>query len=105
MKKNGKELDALDKESESHYAKEILCYWDNTQSSIDEVKNLRGSIRNLLVQLLEETKAKGVKSRRSKLGYLILYLRRFFAFVMYLSLQGASFAVIVFGTINYKSLF
>ncbi len=102
--KNGKELDALDKESESHYAKEILCYWDNTQSSIDEVKNLRGSIRNLLVQLLEETKAKGVKSRRSKLGYLILYLRRFFAFVMYLSLQGASFAVIVFGTINYKSL-
>lgn len=102
--KNGKELDALDKESESHYAKEILCYWDNTQSSIDEVKNCRGSIRNLLIQLLEETKAKGVKSRRSKLGYLILYLRRFFAFVMYLSLQGASFAVIVFGTIYYKSL-
>jgi len=98
--KSGKELDALDKESESHYAKEVLCYWDNTQSSIDEVKNLRGSIRNLLVQLLEETEAKGVKSRRSKLGYLILYLRRFFVLVIYLSLQGASFTVIVFGIIT-----
>jgi len=102
--KNGKELDALDKESESHYAKEVLCYWDNTQSSLDEVKNLRGSIRNLLVQLLEETKAKGVKSRRSKLGYFMLYMRRFFAFIIYLSLQGASFAVIVFGITSYEKV-
>ena len=85
-----KELDAMEKENESPYAKEVFCSWDFAMTSKQESETYSGSLVQTFMLLLDETRMKGIKKARTNLALGLLYIRRIIAGVVYAAVQFAA---------------
>lgn len=102
--KNMKEVDALEVGNENPYAKEVLCAWDFSVTSQQEADDQYSSLANKYTAQLEETRTNGVKAARTRTDLFLLYSRRFLGFCLYVGVQAAAFAAIIFLTINGDSV-
>jgi hypothetical protein len=99
-----KELDSLENADHCPYMKETLCVWDFGLTNKAEVSDLQGSIANNFMQMIEETKTNGVKKGRTQVETVVLYFKRTGGFVAYAAVQCAAFTIIVYLTVNAKSI-
>ena len=92
-----KELDAMEKENESPYAKEVFCSWDFAMTSKQEALTYSGSLVQTFMLLLDETKTNGIKKERTNAVIVTLYFCRVCAFLLYLEAQfGAGIYFIIY---------
>ena len=95
-----KRVNASQKGNEAPYAKDLFCAWDMSACKTEkETEVQKGSISNVFITKIEESRIKGLRDQRSRCDVAILYLRRLIGFILYLAVQGASFAAIGLVTI------
>ena len=95
-----KRVNASEKGNEAPYAKDVFCAWDMSGCATDkEAEVQKGSISNVFITKIEESRIAGLRDQRSRCDVAILYLRRFVGFILYLTVQGISFAAIGLVTI------
>ena len=95
-----KRVNASEKGNEAPYAKDVFCAWDMSGCSTDkEAEVQKGSISNVFITKIEESRIAGLRNQRSRCDVGILYLRRFVGFILYLTVQACSFAAIGLVTI------
>lgn len=94
-----KDVEAVDAENDAPYSKEIFAIWDNslnTQGQIDDFKN---SFVQRMRTIKEELNVKNVIEARTNLETFIMILRRATGLFLYVIIQSASFAIIIYLTL------
>ncbi|KAJ1437470.1 hypothetical protein B484DRAFT_477389 [Ochromonadaceae sp. CCMP2298] len=92
--------EAIEAEDLAPFSKEILCAWDNSLATKQDIDECRGKHDHACLQLLEDCHETGQKKARSNLGLLAIYLRRTLGTLLYLLLVGASFTAIILLTVS-----
>ena len=82
------------------YSKDVLIAWDNSLSSEQEVEDYKGSLAQLYEEKLKDSEEAGIKKALSDLDKVMLYLRRFVGFLLFLAFQSMMYALIIYLTIN-----
>jgi hypothetical protein len=90
--RRSKQIEAMDDFNEKVYANNILCAWDNSMTTQNEVDDFSGSLGNDLLLLLDEARAFGRIMNRTLPEVFVLYLRRIFGFFLYIIVQFAAFS-------------
>lgn len=95
-----KDLTAIEAQNRTPYSKDVLAIWDFSVISSQEIVDFQGSMSNKYLQSLEASRLSGLKKSRSQLATCIIYSRRTIGLLLYVVIVGASFAVIIYVTIN-----
>ena len=95
-----KELDAIDSESETKYAKHVLCAWDFALLTKRQKDEFSGMVAQELLQLLSDSKVGAVETTRTNYEFAIIVMKRVLGFTIYLVLQVGAMAFIVYVTIS-----
>ena len=95
-----KELDAIDSESETKYAKHVLCAWDFALLTRRQKDEFSGMVAQELLQLLSDSKVGAVETTRTNYEFAVIVAKRVLGFVIYIVLQIAAMAFIVYVTIS-----
>jgi hypothetical protein len=99
-----KRIDASEEGNEAPYSKAIFCCWDISGAGYNptkrQVDDQTGALANAYMQMIEETHNAGLMKTRSRYEIFALFLRRSFAFFLYLIVQLGSFGAIIFLTVN-----
>ena len=95
-----KEIVAIEGEDyTSSYAKDVLVAWDNSLETVQEVEDYGGSLGQKYSQKLEDTKYAGIVKEMTTWDYVVLYLRRFLGFFLFIAVQTTAFGIIVYLTV------
>lgn len=82
------------------YAKDIFNVWDNTLGTSQEVEDFSGSLTQLLFLKLKDSEFAGRVIEMTQFQLVILYLKRFVGFILFLAIQSSAFALIIYLTIS-----
>jgi len=100
-----KEVDLAEGENyTSSYAKDVFCTWDHHMLNKQEIEDFGGALGQLYKGKLLESKFEGIDKNLSDYDVAIIYVRRFVGFIFFLVLQGSSYAVIIYISINASKL-
>ena len=99
-----KRLDVIEQQNDFTFSTDILCRWDNSQLLESEVQHSHGLIGLSYKEKLAESLKMGLIVSRSRVENLILYSKRFLVFIIYCCIQVASYATIIWLTIQSEAV-
>ncbi len=95
-----KDMTALEAENRIPYSKDVLAVWDFSAASKQEVVDFQTSMSNKYLLAFEASRVSGLKKTRTQWALVVMYARRILGFLLYFTVVAASFAVIIYVTIN-----
>jgi hypothetical protein len=95
-----KELDAVEAESDTRFAKDLLCAWDFALITKRQKDEYSGMVAQEMLQRLSDEKVGVAEKKRSNYEFAVLVAKRVLGSAVYFVLQICAMALIIYVTIS-----